>query len=35
VSATTGTEATLDLRGLPAGVYVLRCGSGSQRLVVE
>ena len=33
--APTGTEATLDLRGLPAGVYVLRSGAGSQRLVVE
>ena len=31
----TGTEATLDLRGLPVGVYVLRSGSSSQRLVVE
>ncbi|MGI4875529.1 MAG: beta strand repeat-containing protein [Janthinobacterium lividum] len=34
--ATTGTEATLDLHGLPAGLYVLRTGSGSgQKLVVE
>ena len=31
----TSNEATLDLRGLPAGVYVLRNGAGSQRLVVE
>ena len=30
------TEATLDLRGLPAGLYVLRVGAGAgQRLVVE
>ena len=28
-------EADLDLRGLPAGAYVLRCGELSQRLVVE
>ncbi|RAK67955.1 T9SS type A sorting domain-containing protein [Hymenobacter edaphi] len=28
-------ETTLDLRGLPAGVYVLRCGPASQRLIVE
>ena len=28
-------EADLDLRGLPAGAYVLRCGDLSQRLVVE
>ncbi|MCC3156283.1 T9SS type A sorting domain-containing protein [Hymenobacter sp. 15J16-1T3B] len=28
-------EAVLDLRGLPAGVYVLRCGPVSQRLIVE
>ena len=28
-------EAELDLRGLPAGVYVVRCGAVSQRLVVE
>ena len=31
----TGNEATLDLRGLPTGLYVLRYGSSSQRLVVE
>ncbi|MGY3089508.1 hypothetical protein ACVWYF_002556 [Hymenobacter sp. UYAg731] len=30
-----GSDAELDLRGLPAGVYVVRCGSISQRLVVE
>jgi hypothetical protein len=28
-------EAELDLRGLPAGAYVVRCGEYSQRLVVE
>jgi hypothetical protein len=28
-------EAELDLRGLPAGVYVVSCGDYSQRLVVE
>ncbi|MBF9224278.1 T9SS type A sorting domain-containing protein [Hymenobacter ruricola] len=28
-------ETELDLRGLPAGAYVLRCGQLSQRLVVE
>jgi hypothetical protein len=28
-------EAVLDLRGLPAGAYVLRCGQVSQRLAVE
>ncbi len=28
-------ETTVDLRGLPAGLYVVRCGGGSQRLVVE
>jgi len=28
-------EAELDLRGLPAGSYVVRCGAYSQRLVVE
>ena len=28
-------EAELDLRGLPAGTYVVRCGAFSQRLVVE
>ena len=33
--APTGTEATLDLRGLPAGVYVLRSGTGSQRLAID
>jgi hypothetical protein len=31
--ATAGAE--LDLRGLPAGVYVVRCGEFTQRLVVE
>jgi hypothetical protein len=29
------TEAALDLRGLPAGVYLVRCGQYAQRLVVE
>ena len=33
--APAGPEAVLDLRGLPAGVYVVRCGALSQRLVVE
>ena len=33
--APAGAEATLDLRGLPAGLYVVRAGSGSVRLVVE
>ena len=28
-------ETELDLRGLPAGSYVVRCGAVSQRLVVE
>ncbi|MBO2009356.1 T9SS type A sorting domain-containing protein [Hymenobacter negativus] len=28
-------EAELDLRGLPAGTYVVRCGELTQRLVVE
>lgn len=28
-------DAELDLRGLPAGVYVVRCGALTQRLVVE
>ncbi|GAA4055720.1 hypothetical protein GCM10022409_48750 [Hymenobacter glaciei] len=30
-----GTEATLSLTGLPAGLYVLRCGTLHQRLTVE
>jgi hypothetical protein len=33
--APAGHEATLDLRSLPAGVYVLRQGTASQRLMVE
>ena len=33
--APAGAEAVLDLRGLPAGVYLVRCGELSQRLVVE
>ena len=28
-------ETTVDVAGLPAGVYVLRCGTASRRLVVE
>ena len=33
--APAGPDAVLDLRGLPAGTYVVRCGLLSQRLVVE
>ena len=33
--APAGPEAVLDLRGLPAGTYLVRCGALSQRLVVE
>ncbi|MBH8557790.1 T9SS type A sorting domain-containing protein [Hymenobacter negativus] len=33
--APTSAEAELDLRGLPAGTYVVRCGQLSQCLVVE
>lgn len=33
--APASADAELDLRGLPVGVYVVRCGSFSQRLVVE
>ena len=33
--APAGPDATLDLRGLPAGVYVVGCGQVTQRLVVE
>jgi hypothetical protein len=33
--APASVEAELDLRGLPAGTYVVRCGEYSQRLVVE
>ena len=33
--APAGPDAVLDLRGLPAGTYVVRCGALSQRLVVE
>ncbi|RZK27623.1 MAG: T9SS type A sorting domain-containing protein, partial [Hymenobacter sp.] len=29
------SEAELDLRGLPAGTYVVRCGEVSQRLMIE
>lgn len=29
------SELTLDLTGLPAGLYVVRCGGQTQRLVVE
>ncbi len=32
---TSGGEAVLPLQGLPAGLYVLRCGKLSQRLRVE
>ena len=34
-SAPAAAEAELDLRGLPVGTYVVRCGQLSQRLVVE
>jgi hypothetical protein len=34
-AAADGVEAILSLNGLPAGVYVLRCGLLSQRLDVE
>ena len=34
-AAPATAEAELDLRGLPAGTYVVRCGAYSQRLVVE
>jgi hypothetical protein len=33
--APAASDAELDLRGLPAGTYVVRCGTYSQRLVVE
>ncbi|GAB2711756.1 hypothetical protein GCM10011495_18860 [Hymenobacter frigidus] len=33
--APAGPDATLDLRGLPAGVYMVSCGQVTQRLVVE
>ncbi|MBO2009354.1 T9SS type A sorting domain-containing protein [Hymenobacter negativus] len=33
--ASATAEAELDLRSLPAGTYVVRCGAYSQRLVVE
>jgi hypothetical protein len=33
--APTAADAELDLRGLPAGVYSVRCGQLTQRLVVE
>lgn len=33
--APAAPETELDLRGLPAGVYVVRCGQLSQRLVME
>lgn len=29
------TAAPLDLRGLPAGLYRVRCGGATQRLVLE
>lgn len=28
-------ETTLDLRGLPAGLYLLREGTGNQKLLIE
>ncbi len=34
-TATAEGTATLDVRGLPAGVYVVRAGSAARRLVVE
>jgi hypothetical protein len=33
--APASAETELDLRGLPAGAYLLRCGQVAQRLVVE
>ncbi|GAA4049516.1 hypothetical protein GCM10022409_40140 [Hymenobacter glaciei] len=33
--APVGAEAVLDLRGLPAGTYLVRCGELTHRLVVE
>ncbi|MBF9143304.1 T9SS type A sorting domain-containing protein [Hymenobacter properus] len=33
--APANAETNLDLRGLPAGTYVVRCGEYSQRLLVE
>ena len=33
--APAGRDAWLDLHGLPAGVYLVRCGGFSQRLLVE
>jgi hypothetical protein len=33
--APAGAEAELDLRGLPAGMYLVRCGPTTQRLLVE
>ncbi|WP_035558499.1 T9SS type A sorting domain-containing protein [Hymenobacter sp. IS2118] len=33
--APVGSEAALDLRGLPAGMYVVGCGQVTQRLMVE
>ena len=30
-----GTAATLDLRGLAPGLYVVRCGAAAGKLVVE
>ncbi|GAB3869272.1 hypothetical protein GCM10028824_15940 [Hymenobacter segetis] len=33
--APAASDVELDLRGLPAGTYVVRCGQFSQRLVVE
>ena len=33
--APAGPDAPLDLRGLPNGLYLVRCGQFTQRLVVE
>jgi len=33
--APTSSEVLVDLLGLPAGAYVLRCGAVTQRLLVE
>ena len=35
VVALTQGAATLDVRGLAAGLYVVRCGGVTRRLVVE
>ena len=33
--ASAGLDTELDLRGLPAGTYLMHCGQFTQRLVVE